>query len=88
MERKKGEEGLPDFLVIVIAGRWRFGRVVAGVGCAIEKLDGVGFEFDGGRFDDLLALLFAVRDLDGFVVLAGDVFALHENVSAFDEAVG
>ncbi len=33
-------------------------------------------------------LLFAVRDLDGLVVLAGDVFALHENVSAFDEAVG
>ena len=84
IERKKGEESLPDFLIVVIAGRrWLFGRVVvAGVGRAIEKLDGVGFDFDGGRFDDLLALLFAVRDLNGLVVLAGDVFALHENVSA------
>ena len=82
--KKKGEEGLPDSLVIVIAGRWRFVRVVARVRGAIEKLDGVGFEFDGGRFDDLLALLFAVRDLNGLVVLAGLMLTLDQHIGALD----
>jgi hypothetical protein len=58
------------------------------VGCvAIEKLDRVGFQLDGGRFDNVLERRFAVRDFEGLVVLPGEVFALREDLGAFDQTV-
>ena len=45
----------------------------------------VGFEFDSRGFDDDVDGFAAGLDFDGFVVGASHVFALDENVSAFDD---
>lgn len=58
---------------------------VAGV-VAIEQFDGVGFEFYGQGGDGVVHGLFIDCDLNGLVVGAGEMFALHEDVGAFDNA--
>ena len=60
-----------------------FGGVIA-----IEKPDGIGFEFDSKLSDDVLDGLRSARDCDGPIILARSQLALHEDVRALDQTGG
>ena len=70
---------------VLICGRFRCGGCV-GVGAAIQKPDRLGFEFDRELLDDVLDGFLSGGHRDDAVVLACRKFALHEDVSALDQA--
>lgn len=55
---------------------------------AVQEADGVSFEFDDELGNNVFDGLLAGGDLDAAVVFACAEFTLHENVCAFDEAIG